>query len=73
MKQQEMVTVNETFQLAGTFDAICDILGFTSPKSKEKMLEVLSEVVICIKRLVGIIIRKEKYYEVQSHISKKSR
>ena len=35
----------DMFQLSGTFDAICDVLGFTSPKSKEKRLEVLSEVV----------------------------
>lgn len=40
----------DTFQLAGTFDAICDILGFTSPKSKEKRLEVLSEVVNLYKK-----------------------
>ena len=35
----------DMLQLSGTFDAICDILGFTSPKLKEKRLEVLSEVV----------------------------
>lgn len=63
----------DTFQLAGTFDAICDILGFTSPKSKEKRLEVLSEVVNLYKKTCWNHHQKGKNYEVQSHISKKSR